>query len=142
MSRYTPRRLLLTGLSIAAVGAVILWLTLTADDLAALLTRFAWLGALTTGLAWMWAAHQVWIVEGSLHHLIARILSIVTMVSLDVAILIFFWPGDAIDPIITLTPLQARMLVAFIVGMQAAAVLWQLTAPKQGRTKREGRRSN
>lgn len=115
---------------------------MNADQAAALLSRVAWLGALGSVVAWLFVVRQVWRVEGSLHHLVAREMSALTMIMLDVAVLIFFWPGDIIRPIVVLNPLEARALVGFVVGSQVMAAYWQLTAPAQGRVKRpDGSRS-
>jgi NADH:ubiquinone oxidoreductase subunit 6 (subunit J) len=114
-----------------------------ADTLGALATRFAWLGAVGSLFAWALVAVQVWQIEGSRHHLVARTLSSLTMILLDVAVIIFFWPGDVIPPIVRLNALEARSLVAFVVGCQIISAYWQLTAPKQGRVRRtDGSRSD
>lgn len=111
------------------------------DAVGLLLTRFAWIGAGISFVAWLFASRQIWTVEGSLHHLIARMLSVATMLALDVAIVLLFWPDQFVAPPIELSIDQVRVLVAFIVGMQIMAAVYQLTAPKQGRVTRDGRRT-
>jgi hypothetical protein len=107
-----------------------------------LATRFAWAGAVVSAIVWAIVVVQIWRVEGSTHHLVARVLSSITMLSLDAAVVILFWPRDLFDPVIRLSPVEARALVAFVVGMQIMAALWQLTAPRQGRVKRtDGKRT-
>lgn len=105
-----------------------------------LATRFAWLGAIASGLMWIVAIRRIWAVEGSRHHLVARVLSAGTMILMDLIIIVFFWPADYIARVIVLDGDQARALVAFVVGTQLAAAIYQLTAPKQGRVRRDGDR--
>jgi HAMP domain-containing protein len=111
-----------------------------ADVIGVLLTRFAWFGAAVSFVAWIWVAIAVWRIEGSVHHLVARELSSITLVALDVAIILIFWPAQFIPPPIELNGNEIRIIVAFIVGMQLMAALWQITAPPQGRVRRDGKR--
>lgn len=103
-----------------------------------LATRFAWLGAIASLVLWAFAVRKIWRIEGSRHHLIARVLSAGTMMLMDVALIIFFWPVDYVQRVIVLDGDQARALVAFIVGNQLTAAIWQLTAPPEGRVRRDG----
>lgn len=109
------------------------------DAVGVLLTRFAWVGAGLSLFMWVWVIVSVWRVEGSLHHLVARELSAITLIVLDVAVILIFWPSQFVPPPIELSAGEVRVLVAFIVGMQMMAGLWQITAPRQGRVKKNGR---
>lgn len=106
-------------------------------------TRFAWFGAIASLILWTFAIRKIWKVEGSRHHLIARTLSALTLIGMDVLIVIFFWPQDYVARVIVLDGEQARALVAFVVGNQLTAAIWQITAPPQGRVQRlpDGRRA-
>lgn len=109
------------------------------DIVGVLLTRFAWLGAIVASLLWIVALQRIWRVEGSLHHLVARTLSVVVMLALSGAVIVIFWPYVLESPI-RLTVDQIRIVVAFIVGMSIMAAIWQLTAPPQARVPRDGKR--
>lgn len=106
-----------------------------------LATRFAWGGALASMFIWIVAARRIWRVEGSPHHLVARLLSTATMIALDVVVIIFLWPSNIIPrpAFLNLGGEEARALVAFVVGMQIMAAIWQITAPPQGRVTRTPR---
>lgn len=110
------------------------------EAVAVLLTRFTWIGAAISFVVWAAALVQVWRVEGSRHHLVARVLSIFTMLGLDIVVVLIFWPPQLNPPPIDLSQNDIRILVAFIVGMQVMAAFWQITAPKQGRVRRDGSR--
>jgi hypothetical protein len=114
----------------------------TPDDvLGILLSRFAWLGAFVAMALWCIALRRIWRIEGSLHHLVARTLSIVTMLVLCTAVILFFWPVTLLPSPLMVSYEEARILVAFIVGMSIMAAIWQLTAPPQARVPRvDGRR--
>lgn len=105
-----------------------------------IVTRMAWLGAVGSFLIWLVALYRIWQVEGSTHHLVARVLSVFTMILMDVAIIIFFWPSDYIARVIVLDGDSARGLVGFVVGTQIMAALYQITAPPQGRVRKDGAR--
>lgn len=98
--------------------------------------RFGWGGAMISGILFAIAAYRIWRVEGSIHHLVARELSVATMIALDVVVIIFFWPSTIIPRPgwLNLNAEEARGLVAFVVGMQIMAALWQITAPPQARS--------
>lgn len=111
------------------------------DVLGVLLQRFAWLGSWSSLVVWLFALRQVWRVEGSVHHLVARVLSITTIVALDVALILIFWPAALIPPPVELGIAEIRVMVAFIVGMSVMAGFWQVTAPRQARVPRiDGKR--
>lgn len=121
---------LLIGLAIANPDV-------TPDDvLGILLSRFAWTGAAVSSILWVVALRRIWRVEGSLHHLVARTLSVLTMLALNAAVIVFFWPDYLFDAPIRLTYDQTRILIAFIVGMSIMSAIWQLTAPPQARVPR------
>lgn len=95
-----------------------------------LLTRFSWLGAIASLIIWAIAVRRIWKQEGSRHYIVARTLSATTMMLMDVIIIIIFWPTDYVDRVIVLNGEQARAFVAFVVGNQLSAGIWQITAPK------------
>lgn len=127
---------LLIGLSVAQPGDEVT----PQDLLGVLLTRFAWIGATLSFGLWVYALRQVWRIEGSLHHLVARTLSALTLLALDAVVILIFWPSQFVPPPIELSREDIRIVVAFIIGMQLVAGLWQVTAPSQARVPREGKR--
>lgn len=108
-----------------------------------LLTRFTWIGAIMSFFLWVAVVRNVWIVEGSLHHLIARTLAASTLLALDLVVFLIFWPAQFVEPPIELNGDQIRVLVAFVIGNQLMAGFWQVTAPPQARIARtaDGRRT-
>ncbi len=133
----------LTLVATLIIGLAIADPDVTPDDLVGiLLSRFAWLGSGVSTALWLIAMRRIWRVEGSLHHLVARMLSILTLVALNVTIVLLFWP----DTFFGGSPVhfsyeQIRVVVAFLAGMSIMAAIWQLTAPPQARVPRtDGRR--
>lgn len=119
---------------------------MTGDDVfgpGGLATRFAWGGAVFSIVIWVFTARRSWQTEGSPHHLVAQLLSIATMIGLDVVIIIFLWPSSVFPrpEFLSLSSEEARILVAFVIGMQVAAALWQITAPPQGWLRKVPRRA-
>lgn len=96
-----------------------------------LLVRFAWTGAFVSMGLWVLSMVRIWHRESDHHHLVARMTSAIAMIIADVVILLAFWPPNDLLPDIHLNANEARTLIAFFVGAQSMAALYQRTAPRR-----------
>lgn len=96
-----------------------------------LLVRFAWSGAIVSAVLWTSAIVRIWHRESDPHHLVARVTSAFAMIIADAVILLAFWPPNDLLPEIHLNADEARIGIAFFVGAQSMAALYQRTAPRR-----------
>jgi hypothetical protein len=68
-------------------------------------TRLAWTGAVVSASCGSSRSADL-ATEPSRHHLIARLLSSVTMVLLDVVVVLVFWPPNSILPQVIVSPIR------------------------------------